>query len=161
MSEVREFRKAKSKAVLEGEISRRELLKMAVPFGKVELDSSKCTGCGLCALDCPTEAIYISAGEEAETFRLLFKNHACTACGKCIEVCPEQCLRLERGLEVDKIGSPAKVLFEDEIARCSECGSPIGPWSMINNIKRKVLANGQVLPHLELCPGCKIKALLS
>jgi len=25
-----------------------------VPFGKLELDGSRCTGCGLCAVDCPT-----------------------------------------------------------------------------------------------------------
>ena len=161
MSEVKEFRKAKSKAVPEGEISRRELLKLAVPFGRVKLDSSKCTGCGLCALDCPTEALFFSSNEEHETFQLLFKNYACVACGKCIEVCPEQCLHLERGLEMDSIGSPATVLFEDGIARCSECGNPIGPRSMLNSVKEKVLASGQDPSRLELCPECKVKALLS
>ena len=156
MSEVKKI-KMKTK----NEISRRELLKMAVPFGRVELDSSRCTGCGLCALDCPTEALSISVNEEADTFQLLFKNYACVACGKCLEVCPEQCLRLERGLQMDKIGSPATVLFEDEIARCSECGCPIGPRSMINSVKGKVLASGQAPLQLELCPECKVKALLS
>lgn len=140
------------------EISRRELLKMAMPFGTVEMAGTGCTGCGLCALDCPTEALFISSNEETETFQLLFKNYACISCRKCIDVCPEQCLRLERGLETDSIGSPAAVLFEDELCRCSECGSPIGPRPMINSVRAKLLAAGQPAPQLELCSECRMKA---
>jgi len=143
-----------------GEISRRELLKMAMPFGTVEMAGTGCTGCGLCALDCPTEALFISSNEETGTFQLLFKNYACISCGKCIDVCPEHCLLLERGLETDGIGSPAVVLFEDEIIRCARCGNPVGPKSMIDNIKAKMLAAGQPLSQPGLCPECKIKAML-
>ena len=140
------------------EISRRELLKMAMPFGTVEMAGTGCTGCGLCALDCPTEALFISLNEEAVTFQLLFKNYACISCRKCIEVCPEQCLRLERGLDTDSIGSPAAVLFEDELCRCPECGSPIGPRPMINSVRAKLLAAGQPATQLELCSECRMKA---
>jgi hypothetical protein len=32
-----------------------------VPFGKLELDGSQCIGCGLCAVDCPVEALTASS----------------------------------------------------------------------------------------------------
>ena len=142
----------------EGKISRRELFKLVSPFGKVTLDGSKCTGCGLCALDCPTRALTVSSSGEADVYQLLFKYGLCVACGQCVEVCPEQCLHLERTLELDRLNSPVMVLFEDEIVRCSECGSPIASRAMINNIKAKVSATGQFpSSQLELCPMCKIK----
>ena len=144
----------------EGEISRRELLKLASPLGKVTLDSSKCTGCGLCASDCPTRALAILASEENDTYQLLFKHNLCIACGQCLEICPEQCLYLERTLELDRLSNPPTVLFEDEIARCRECGSIIGPRAMIDRLRAKVPAAGETLAsQFELCPACKSKRL--
>lgn len=143
-----------------GEISRRELLNMAVPFGKIKLDSARCTGCGLCAAECPTESLSISLNAVTGAIKLLFKQAVCVACGACVEACPEKCLSLERGLETDKIGKPAAVLFEDEIARCVECGSPIGPRAMISSVKARVLAAGQPAMNVEICSDCKIKAQL-
>ena len=147
---------------LEGEISRRELLRRLSPLGKVELDSSKCTGCGLCALDCLSGALTVSSSVEAEVYQLLFKHNLCVACGQCVEICPEQCLHLERTLELDELNGPATVLFEDKIIRCSECGSPVGSRAMINSIKAKLSATGQFpLSQPELCPECKAKIQLS
>ncbi|MFC1941035.1 4Fe-4S dicluster domain-containing protein [Chloroflexota bacterium] len=145
----------------EDKISRRELLKLASPLGKVTLDGSKCTGCGLCALDCPTEALNISLNEEGDS-QLLFRHDLCIACGKCVEVCPEQCLQLERTLELDKIGSPAAVLFDDKAARCCECGNIIGSSAMIERLQIKILAKEKSLAsRFDLCPTCKIKAQFS
>ena len=142
----------------EGEISRRELLKLVSPFGMVTLDSSRCTGCGLCALDCPTRALTVASNEEADVYQLLFKHGLCIACGKCIEVCPEQCLYLERTLDLDRLNRPATVLFDDQIARCPECGRPVASKAMINSIKAKVPVAGQfTASQFELCPECKIK----
>ena len=142
----------------ESEISRRELLKRLSPFGKVKLDASQCTGCGLCALECPTGALTVSLSEETGAFQLLFKHGVCVACGCCVEICPEKCLSVERILELDKMDSQS-VLFEDEIARCSECGSPIGPKAMVDKLQARMVATGHSFPaRLELCPECKVKA---
>jgi len=142
----------------ESEISRRELLKRLSPLGKVELDSSRCTGCGLCAGECPTEALVISSSEETDAFQLIFKHGNCVVCGQCVEICPEKCLRMERVFDMGKMDSQL-VLFEDEIARCSKCGSPIGPKAMIDKMQARVVAARHSFPSQpELCPACKIKA---
>ncbi len=145
-----------------GKISRRELLTRFVPFGKLELDSSRCTGCSLCTIECPTEALIASPGEEPDTYRLLFRQGSCFACGRCVEVCPEQCLRLEHVLEPDSMNSPATVLFEDKVAKCRECGSIIGSRAMIDRLQVKVMAKGKpIAAQFELCSMCKIKAPFS
>jgi len=129
-----------------------------VPFGKLELDSAQCSGCGLCALDCPTEALTVQSSEDSDTYQLLFQHDLCVACGRCIEVCPEQCLRLERILELDNIDSPPAALLEDKVARCRECGSIIGSRAMIDKLQGRLLAMGVSLAsQCELCPTCKAK----
>ncbi|MBI4188532.1 MAG: 4Fe-4S binding protein [Chloroflexi bacterium] len=133
----------------------------AVPFGKLALDKSRCIGCGLCVRDCPTEAL-AALSEETGNYRLLFRHDLCLACGKCITVCPEKCLKLERSLELEKMDSPAVVLFEDKIARCRECGAFIGPRAMVDGLQSKLGAMGASLASLmELCPDCKMKAQFS
>ena len=165
MSEFKEINQDRLKAhtlKVESEISRRQLLKMASPLGKVTLEQARCTGCGLCALDCPSGALTVSSSGDAEVYQLLFKHNLCVACSQCVEICPEQCLHLERTLELDGLNSPATVLFEDIIVRCSECGSPVGSKAMINSIKAKVLAAGQFSSsQFELCPECKAKVQFS
>jgi ferredoxin len=142
-----------------GEISRREFLGLASPLGKVGLDESKCTGCGLCALDCPTGALHFS-GDGDGRYRLLFKHNLCDACARCVEVCPEQCLHLERALELDKLS--AIVLFEDKMVTCARCGKLVGPQKMLDRIKEKLSASGKLSPErFELCPECKSAALFN
>ena len=142
----------------EGKISRRELLKLASPLGKLALNKVKCTGCGICVLECPTGALTASSGEN-DAYQLLFKHSLCIACSQCVEVCPEQCLQMERTLDPDSFNRPATVLFKDEFVRCSVCGSPIASRAMINSIKEKVAVTSQLSSdQLELCPDCKVKS---
>jgi formate hydrogenlyase subunit 6/NADH:ubiquinone oxidoreductase subunit I len=142
-----------------GKMSRRELFKLASPLGKVMLDSSKCTGCGLCALDCPTRALTVSPSGKADVYQLLFKHNLCIACGQCVEVCPEQCLVLERILDLSQIKGAPVVLFEDSIARCRQCGGVVGSAAMIDRLRAKLVNRGDLLTsQLELCPQCKAEA---
>ncbi len=140
----------------ENEMSRRELLEHLSPLGKVTMDASKCTGCGLCAVECPTGALSASVNHESLTFQLLFKHRTCLACDRCAEICPEGCLRVERSLEPEKLNT-VTVFFEDTVVRCTECGSPVGPRAMLDKM-RKALAGRQPCVT-QLCPDCKVRAL--
>lgn len=138
-------------------VNRRELLKTFLPFGKVTLDSAQCTGCGLCAFNCPTEALTQSS-EDAEAYKLLFRRDSCDACGRCIEACPEKCLQLEHVLEMNTVDAAAIVLFEDKVARCAQCGSVIGTKATMERLQSKIRASGKTIAQpLELCPDCKVK----
>jgi len=128
-----------------------------VPIGTLELDGSQCTGCNLCATECPTGALTVTSDEEG-IYQLLFQHDLCVACARCVEVCPEQCLELERILELDKLNS-TKVLFKDSIARCRECGSIIGPRAMVDRLEAKLLAGGSLTSQLQLCTRCKVNEL--
>ena len=143
--------------VFKSKISRRQLLKMASPLGKVTLDKATCTGCGLCALECPSRALADAVNGETEVYQLLFKHNLCIACGLCAEVCPEQCLHLERTLELDHVGQPAVVLFESSLGRCSQCTTPFAPRSMLANLGARIRGQGRIADQLDLCPACRLK----
>lgn len=60
----------------------------------LQLDSSRCTGCGLCQTVCPFDAIDMLQDRPVI-------GAACKACGICVKKCPEQALALP-------VGTPAK-----------------------------------------------------
>jgi len=130
----------------------------AVPFGKVELDASECSGCGVCALECTTEALTVLSIEATGGYQLLFRHDCCIACGRCVEVCPERCLRFERVLELDRMDGRPTVLFEDAILRCYRCGSPVAPRAMIDKLQAKLSGSESPPSYLRLCPNCRIKS---
>jgi len=129
----------------------------SVPFGKLELDKSQCTACGLCALDCPTEALHFLSG--GDSFQLLFHHQSCVSCGQCAKICPEKCLHLENILELDRLDSPEEVIFEGEMVRCRECNKPIAPRAMIDKLRTRIAAAEGLTSQLETCPTCRTKAM--
>ena len=53
----------------------------------VNVDDSKCTGCGICVSECPVEAISIE-NDKAKI------NDDCIDCGACVSECPNDALSL-------------------------------------------------------------------
>jgi ferredoxin len=141
-------------------ISRREFLEIIRLKNHEEplVDKEKCTGCGLCTIDCPTKALILNQSSEKATYQLLFRQEACNACGVCEQSCPENCLQLvEKEPERNETGKKAKVIFEDNLSRCMECGIPLFPRSMVKKMETKISMNRETTWPFELCPSCRMK----
>ncbi len=54
-----------------------------------------CTGCGLCAMDCPAEAIQVTVLDRKEK-RFTFAYHVdrCAFCGQCVQSCRQGALAM-------------------------------------------------------------------
>jgi ferredoxin len=141
-------------------MSRREFLKgfRLKNHGEFSIDKEKCTGCSLCAIDCPTKALVIHQNSEKGSYQLLFRQEACNACGVCEKSCPEHCLQIiEKGSEKEETEKETKVIFEDSISRCIQCGVPLFPRSMVRKLEAKIFANKGPTWQLNLCPSCRTK----
>lgn len=54
----------------------------------LKVDSSKCTGCGLCAAHCPTSSLVLQNGKAA------LKGTGCTICYRCMNSCPSKAITI-------------------------------------------------------------------
>ncbi len=93
------------------------------PFGAVEVDSSRCSACGLCARFCPTGALRFSTYDSC--FELAFQTTDCIACNICVVACPEDAVSLKHAATLASLLSDeAQPLTVGELAPCSDCGVP-------------------------------------
>lgn len=149
---------------MEGRLSRHSqgtVTAGVVPFGMVELDSGKCTGCGLCALNCPTDAMTVITDDGCDGYSISFKYDLCVGCGVCVNTCPEGCLGLEKVLALSELGAGSTVLFEDSFIKCHRCGRNVAPRSMMERIKARLQdTGGGEGEWTELCPDCRLSVQL-
>ncbi|MBN2303968.1 MAG: 4Fe-4S binding protein [Anaerolineae bacterium] len=62
---------------------------------KLHWDLTNCTGCGLCAKDCPSDAIdVIVLDKKARKFVFRYHVDRCTFCSQCVMSCPKKCLEM-------------------------------------------------------------------
>jgi len=65
--------------------------------GKINIDSERCKGCGLCLAVCPKQAISISAKSNRQGyFPAETDNCDCTGCGVCALICPDAAIEVYR-----------------------------------------------------------------
>ena len=63
--------------------------------GKLMWDPEKCTGCGLCNKDCPSNAIeLITIDKKAKRFVMEYHADRCTYCAQCVQNCRFECLSM-------------------------------------------------------------------
>ena len=141
-------------------MNRREFLRIPRPknSGILILDKEKCTGCGLCTIDCPTKALTLSTNSEKDTYQILYRQEMCDACGVCEKSCPEDCLRMmDQEPEQKEIGKGAKIIFDDKMSKCMECGIPLFPQAMVKRLESKLVLAKEHAWTFHLCPSCRIK----
>jgi len=54
--------------------------------GKLSFDVTRCTACGDCVSECPTEALSLQGDNDGMLFSLAYGS--CISCRVCTEVCP-------------------------------------------------------------------------
>jgi formate hydrogenlyase subunit 6/NADH:ubiquinone oxidoreductase subunit I len=61
----------------------------------LKLNPESCTGCGLCAMDCPANAIQVTMLDRKEK-RFIYTYHSdqCLFCGQCVETCRQGSLSM-------------------------------------------------------------------
>lgn len=63
--------------------------------GKLTWDPAKCTGCGLCAKDCPSDALeVITIDRASKKFVVRYHVDRCTFCAQCVQNCRFKCMSM-------------------------------------------------------------------
>ncbi len=84
--------------------------------GLLHLELASCTGCGLCTMDCPADAIHVTMLDK-KAKRFVFEYHIdrCAFCGQCLQSCRQGALSMSSDewelAQLDK--SPFAVHFGD------------------------------------------------
>jgi ferredoxin len=83
------------------------------PASRVAVNLERCTGCTLCAADCPYQAITVAPREAGAKYKnmAVVDPKLCVGCGVCIGACEPLALSLQ--------GQPVEWLWDEVIARAT------------------------------------------
>ena len=63
--------------------------------GLLHLELASCTGCGLCAMDCPANALHVTMiDRKARRFVMEYHVDRCAFCGQCMQSCRQGALSM-------------------------------------------------------------------
>ena len=130
-------------------------------FCRTWLIAAKCTGCGACAVKCPTGTL---ESRDKGRFRFFtYSTSQCIGCGTCIATCPEDAAELHheislkgffRGLAKQEIGSV-------ELKVCEKCGCFFGPTLQLEQIEGMMADRKMEISALKYCDKCRRRLLLN
>ncbi len=95
-----------------------------LPVIDIQIDSTRCTACGLCAKFCPTGALRFLSDDES--FALTFRADYCLGqqCNICQPACPEQAVVTTSATIRPNILAK-RALAAGDLGHCDRCRSPI------------------------------------
>lgn len=105
-----------------------------LPLARMVIDSAACSGCGLCARVCPTQALTFVGPQatvrlrkdEVEPFALRFQATRCVACALCAQMCPDEAVRGQGLLTAADLDPQAVTpLITGELVACADCGARV------------------------------------
>lgn len=124
--------------------------------GLVQIDTTRCVACGVCAYVCPSTAITVSA--RIDHCDWSYDPGRCTFCGRCADLCLGDALSMEE-TPAPAYTTPGALarLHTVPYPACPECGKPARP------INREILAH--ILPGIteevevrsRLCERCRLR----
>ena len=90
---------------------------------EIACDESACVYCGLCAKNCPADALKVDRKEKS----WVIDKEACVKCEICVEKCPKKCLQLAAPGEAVEAapatGAAAKSLPVVDTEKCVYCAA--------------------------------------
>lgn len=131
-------------------------------YGMLRLNQDKCTLCLSCVGGCNSGAL----SAHAENNTLQFTPSLCMCCDYCVQTCPEEnCLEtLKDQLVMHPEFFRQRVIAQDEIFNCIECGKGFAPAKSIARIATIMKPNfgddSTRIKTLYCCPDCKAKVML-
>jgi len=108
------------------------------PLEVIKIDAPRCTGCTLCAADCPYKALRMDARSDGlpHKFIAVLDPALCVSCGVCIGSCPTLAITLG--------DQPAEAIWEQVVTQAAAQGQK--PISVVFTCERHVFqgAQGQI-----------------
>ena len=131
-------------------------------FGEVVVNSERCTLCLSCVSICPQGALL--SGDSLPQLKFLEIN--CVQCGLCENACPESVINLNpRYLYNEELARTPRLLHEDEVIACVQCGKPFIGAQMLASMFEKMadhpMYQGSQRSLLQMCSDCRVIALHS
>lgn len=137
----------------------REWVKISLPlFFRIDVDSERCTLCGVCAEKCPISALILEKNKEG--YHLYFHHDRCIGCNLCVRFCPEKAISIEKAVNPRFLNERLQLDFSYP-ARCKVCGKDIGPEKKIRKIEEQLKtmkASSTVVSNIRICRECKFKS---
>ena len=132
------------------------------PYGRVDIDTDKCTICLSCVGACPAGALQ----DNPDAPQLLFREDACLQCGICVATCPEKVITLVPQFNLSDKAMATELVIEDEPFHCTSCGKAFGTTKSIENVINKLSGHSMFQEEgrtdmLKMCEDCRVEAMFS